>query len=111
MSVNTIEEERALRYNEGKPKLSYISLKCFEPCARVLEYGAQKYARDNWQKGADITLLLDSLLRHIAALQAGEVLDKESGLSHIGHIQANAMLLGNPNNVWDITDCSWDLTE
>lgn len=34
--------------------------------------------------------LLDSMIRHIAALQKDQY-DSESGIHHIGHILANAM--------------------
>lgn len=94
--------EQATRYNQGKPQYSMIDLNCLEPCANVLEFGAKKYARDNWKKGMDISKILDSLLRHIARLQAGEYIDPESGLPHIGHIQCNALFLGNRNNTPDL---------
>lgn len=95
-------KEKALRYNEGKPQLSYLDFNCLTPCVRVMEYGATKYARDNWKKGFPVSALLDCLLRHIAAIQRGEVIDPESGQPHIGHIQCNAMFLGLTNNEQDI---------
>lgn len=94
--------DKALRYNNGKVKYSMIDLTCLEPCAKVLEFGAKKYARDNWKKGLPLSEVLDSLLRHVAALQRGEFIDPESGLSHIGHIQCNALFLGNPKATIDI---------
>ncbi len=93
---------KAERYNAGKPELSYLDLTCFIPAAQVLAFGAAKYERDNWRKGFPLTKLLDSMLRHIAALQRGELLDPESGLPHIGHIQCNAMFLGLENNINDL---------
>jgi hypothetical protein len=48
-------------------------------------------ARDNWKKGFDTSEVLESLQRHVAQLFDGEVIDKESGLHHIGHIMCNAM--------------------
>lgn len=96
------KKETALRYNSGKPQLSLIDLSCLTLCAQVLAFGAEKYSRDNWKKGMKQTAILDSLLRHIAALQNGEVLDSESGLSHIGHIQSNALFLGSKNNEEDL---------
>lgn len=92
----------AERKNSNKPKMSLIDLKCFEDLARVLEFGSKKYSVDNWKKGLVMTEVLDSMLRHIAELRAGEYYDKESGLSHIGHIQANAMFLACGNNIVDI---------
>ncbi len=94
--------KQAERYNAGKPELSYIDLTCFIPAAKVLEFGALKYERDNWRKGFAVTKVLDSMLRHIAALQRGELIDPESGLPHIGHIQCNAMFLGLDNNINDL---------
>jgi len=95
-------ENKALRYNKNKPKLSLIDLSRMEDCANVLEFGAKKYSRDNWKKGLPLSEILDSMLRHIAAIQKGEWLDPESGLPHIGHIQCNALFLGNLNNVIDL---------
>ena len=95
-------DEQALRCNGGKPKLSMVDLQSLYPCAQVLEFGAIKYSRDNWKKGLPLTEILDSLMRHISALQNGELNDPESGLSHIGHIQCNALFLGGKNNTNDL---------
>jgi len=95
--------ENAQRNNQEKVKLSLIDLSALEDCAKVLDFGAKKYSRDNWQKGLVLTEILDSMLRHIADLRNGEYIDIESGLPHIGHIQANSMFLGGKNNIIDIT--------
>lgn len=58
--------------------------------------------RDNWKLGMPTSKILDSMLRHIAALQRGEIIDPESGLPHLGHVQCNALFLGNPKNEQDI---------
>lgn len=94
---------KAERKNLGKPQLSLIDLSCLSDCAKVLEFGAKKYSRDNWKKGMDLSSILDSLLRHISLLQSGEYTDLESGLSHIGHIQCNALFLGCKNNTNNLT--------
>ncbi len=69
-----------------------------EPLVRVLEYGAEIYDRYNYQKGFPQMQVVDSLLRHIADLIAGEEIDKESGQPTIGCIQANALFLGCKKN-------------
>ena len=90
--------EQAERLNSGKAEYSLLDLKSLEPCVRVLEFGARKYSRDNWKKGMPREKIIDSMMRHLAALIDGEENDPESGLSHIGHIQCNALFLGNKNN-------------
>lgn len=92
---------QALRFNAGKAQYSMISLEAFEPMIRVLEFGAQKYARNNWKKGLKKSQILDSMLRHLKAMLEGEEIDPESGLAHIGHIQCNAMFLGHKSVIED----------
>lgn len=83
---------KALRYNEGKPKWSLIHWASLIPLVRVMEYGSSKYAKDNWKLGLKQDEILESLSRHLFALMDGESNDKESGIHHIGHILANAMM-------------------
>jgi len=84
-------EDKGLRYNEGKRQWSLVDFKSLEPLVEVLEFGCVKYTRDNWKKGLPQNEILESLQRHLIALFAGEEKDKESGLPHIGHIMCNAM--------------------
>jgi len=83
------------RHNQGKPKLSYLlsAPRALEDVAKVLDYGAKKYSRGNWQKGLPYTEVADSLIRHLVAFTSGEDTDPESGLPHTGHILANALFL------------------
>lgn len=90
--------EKALRYNQGKPKWSLIHYKSLEPMIRVLEAGAKKYAPFNWQKPMDKKEILESMQRHLAALMDGEEIDPETGYSHVGNIQCNAMFYNYHNN-------------
>jgi len=95
-------KEQAERYNQGKLEYSMLDLTKLAPCVEVLMFGKKKYARDNWKKGMNTSSIIDSLIRHLAAIQSGEVLDPESGLSHLGHLQANCLFLGNKNNLQDV---------
>jgi len=81
------------RHNEGKVPLSLLPLDCLEQVARVLNYGSRKYTRDNWRKGQTRDQIADSMLRHLAAQQRGEVRDLESGELHSAHIATNALFL------------------
>jgi hypothetical protein len=80
------------RFNEGKLQWTMMDFKSMAPMIQVLMYGAKKYDRDNWKKACPKKLdLLDSLERHFIGLVAGESVDPESGLPHIGHLMCNAM--------------------
>lgn len=94
-------EQQALRYNNEKPKLSYIVEfpNALEGVTRVLEFGAKKYARSNWKKGLPFSEVLDSMLRHQVAWLNGEDNDKESGLSHLDHILCNALFLSELSRI------------
>lgn len=85
------DSTKALRYNDGKCSWSLVHYKSLEPMVRVLEFGAKKYAPNNWKKGLDLDKILESMQRHLAALMDGETVDAESGISHMGHIMCNAM--------------------
>lgn len=84
-------EFKALRYNQGKLKWSLVHFKSLEPMVKVLMYGANKYAVDNWKNGLDKKEILDSMQRHVASLIDGQETDPESGEHHIGHILCNCM--------------------
>lgn len=84
---------KADRFNEGKPQWHQLHFKSLLPLIRVMEYGEKKYGKDNWRKGQDIPSLCDCAMRHLTAFMDGEELDPESGVSHIGHIMANCMMI------------------
>jgi hypothetical protein len=83
--------DRSLRYNNGKADYSLIPLEVLEGPARVLEYGASKYARDNWKKPTHWSVSYACLMRHMAAWQAGDLIDDESGQSHLAHAACNIL--------------------
>ena len=86
-------QRQALRYNQGKLKWSLIDFKSLEGLVEVLEYGANKYAPDNWKKGMPVKEVAESLMRHLFAFLDGEDVDPESGCRHISHVMCNAMFI------------------
>lgn len=86
-------EKQGERHNENKLRWSLVPQSALEPMVRVLEFGATKYSDHNWQKGLPVTEICESLKRHLDAFMEGEDNDPESGKSHIGHIQCNALFL------------------
>jgi hypothetical protein len=90
---NSPQVQQALRYNQGKPQWSLVDFDSLEGLVHVLEYGAKKYARDNWKKGMPVTQVTESLMRHLFAFLRGEDVDPESGCRHISHVMCNTMFL------------------
>jgi hypothetical protein len=87
------KEATGLRYNEGKSRVDLLDPAWLEDVGMVLEFGARKYAQNNWRGGIPISGIVSSLLRHTFALMRGEEMDKESGLRHTAHLSCNAMFL------------------
>lgn len=77
--------KEAVKFDNGKPPIGMIPRSALEAEARVLAYGAQKYARDNWRKGFEWTRLIDAALRHLIAFNDGEDFDPETGELHLAH--------------------------
>lgn len=91
----TPEEEEAMqqmlategrKYDTGKPDYTLLPWDAVEQIVKVLDFGARKYARDNWKhvEGGD-SRYLAAAFRHMAAHATGEKFDPETGLSHMAH--------------------------
>lgn len=79
---------------KGKPDWSLVDLKNLEGLVRGLEYGAKKYARDNWKKVPDpINSYYAATIRHLSEWWSGEEIDKESHLNHLYHVMCNIYFL------------------
>ena len=84
-----IEENKATRHNEGKPRIGLVPPELMVEVAKVLTFGAKKYDDNNWKKGLPDENCLSSCLRHITSYMAGEEFDSESGLPHLAHAACN----------------------
>lgn len=62
-------------------------------CAAVFEYGARKYAPNNWCKGMPWSVPMACAVRHALAILRCEENDGESGLPHRGHMACNLVML------------------
>lgn len=81
------------KFDTGKPDWSLLPLDAVEEVVKVMDMGAKKYARNNWQQMQDINRYRAAMMRHMKAEQSGESTDPESGLPHIAHVACNAIFL------------------
>lgn len=73
------------KHDGGKPPMQLVPLLAVNEVAKVLGFGARKYAEHNWRKGLSQGRLLGAALRHQVAYLEGEDNDPESELAHLAH--------------------------
>lgn len=80
-----------------KPRMELLPFDTLVEVARVLTYGAKKYAPNNWKKVPDAKeRYTGALLRHLAAWRRGEMFDEEAqgeSIRHIAQVACNALFL------------------
>lgn len=86
-------EDKALRYDEGKPRHDLIPSWSLNELAKIYKMGAEKYAPNNWRKGMKWSRVIGSLKRHLNSIEQGEDIDEESKLLHAAHVVWNAITL------------------
>lgn len=89
------------RHNSDKSPLSIVleAKHAIDGCAKILQFGANKYSRGNWRNGLNHTEIADSLIRHLSAYLAGEDNDPESGLPHVDHVLCNSLFLSEMTKI------------
>jgi hypothetical protein len=78
-----------------KPPMALLDPGFLEGVAKVLGFGAQKYAANNWRNGIQVSRLISACYRHLTAINKGEDIDPESGLPHSYHLGCSVMFLSN----------------
>ena len=74
------------KFDGEKPRWDLLPLREVEEIVNVLTHGSQKYADNNWMHvKPPYKRYFSALLRHLKAWRSGEIIDKESGLSHLAH--------------------------
>jgi len=95
LDKNPIEGALKEHVKDGveKPKLSLIPQRSIIEVAKVMGYGANKYAKYNYSEGAYQTTYTDAAQRHINKYLLNEDVDDESGLFHLAHAAACILML------------------
>jgi hypothetical protein len=81
------------KFDGEKDRLELLSRIALWATAKVLTYGAKKYAADNWRDGIAWRRIIGAALRHLTAFMDGEDIDEESGLPHIDLAACEVMFL------------------
>ena len=76
---------KGIKHDDEKVPLDLLPFDALLEIAKVYQYGAQKYARRNWEDGMRWGRMYAALHRHMWAWWEGENKDKETDLSHLIH--------------------------
>ena len=91
------ETLEGVKYDSDKIQMELLPLRELQEVARVLTYGAKKYAPDNWKKVPNLKeRYAGALLRHFTAYREGVTFDHETcpnPLRHIAQVACNALFL------------------
>ena len=72
----------------GKLPYDLLPPELLESVCKVLQFGANKYAPRNWEKGMGWGRVFSALMRHLWSWWRGDAIDPETGFSHLWHAGA-----------------------
>ena len=79
-------KEVGKKYDNDKLRWSLLPLGALQDVVKVLEFGAKKYAPDNWKYVDQAEeRYWNAAMRHIIAYKLESPTDSETGLSHLAH--------------------------
>ena len=88
------------KFDTGKPDYTLLPWDSVEQVVRVLDYGAKKYARDNWRYVDDAsTRYMAAAMRHLSAYMQGQEFDPETGINHLAHACCSLLFVLSLENV------------
>lgn len=92
--MSSDNKELGLKYDFDKPRYDLLPANAIEELAKILTFGANKYAPNSWQAVDNgLERYRAALLRHTFAIQRGELIDSESGLPHSAHAMCCAAFI------------------
>lgn len=86
-------EKIGIKHDQDKPPMHLLDAEFLEGVSNVLGFGARKYAAHNWRSGLSYSRLISAAYRHLGAINSGQDIDPETGLSHAYHLGCNCMFL------------------
>lgn len=92
-ALKTITEQ-GQKHDSDKPRYELLPPVAIDEMAKVMTFGAEKYAPDNWRHVDNaVERYRAALLRHSFAMLRGEKIDPETGLPHAAHAMCCAAFL------------------
>ena len=82
-----------MKDTKGKAKWDLLPWDLVEQTVDVLTFGADKYAPEAWRQETKSDDYFAALMRHIVAYRKGEVIDPESGKTHLAHAMCNLIFI------------------
>tara|TARA_R110001592_G_scaffold105781_1_gene297436 strand:- start:18 stop:329 length:312 start_codon:yes stop_codon:yes gene_type:complete len=92
-----------MKFDGGKTRYDLVPPKVIQGIAEVLTFGANKYGPYNWKSVDDPERYVGALYRHLEAYRRGEIIDPESGFTHLAHASTNLAFLielNHESNNW-----------
>ena len=88
-----MSNDSGVKFDAGKLPYHLIAPEVLESLAKVLDFGAKKYAPRNWENGMSWSRVFSALMRHMWSWFSGEDKDPETGFSHLEHAACCIMFL------------------
>jgi len=89
-----MEKSEGTKYDDGKTMFNLIDEEWENEVAQTLTYGAKKYSPGNWKEVPDAKeRYYAAFRRHMNAYRCGQLLDEDSGKSHLAHASCCLMFL------------------
>lgn len=96
------------KYDGGKPLMGLLYSDCNQALmsiVKVLTFGANKYEPRGWDAVPNAEeRYTDALYRHLSAHHRGDIVDEESGLTHLSHAACNIIFLLELEKEKEISD-------
>lgn len=78
-------------FASSKPRWSLLPWNALEDVLGAFEFGARKYAVNDWTNRSQVDHI-DGAFRHLTAWLRGDRRDPETGLSHLAHAGARVLM-------------------
>jgi len=79
------KETQGVKHDQDKIRMDLVPWDVVVEIAKILTFGAKKYADRNWEKGFNWSRVYGALMRHLTLWFQGQDTDAETGRSHLAH--------------------------